>query len=326
MGKYLFKRLALALVVLAALLFTAPALAQQDTSTSGISITPLLAEYTIKPGQADKLDITLKNVTSGDIIAQPFVEDFEADDRTGNPVIITDPNNRSPNSIKNFVSGLEDVPLAKGEQKTVTLAVQTPSNSPPGGYYGVIRYKAVPPNAPALEGGDVALSASVGTIVLITVPGTLTEQVELAGLHVYENDKEAIFFLKQPNKAGVEIKNLGNGFIKPFGTVEIRNMFGEVVYTYQLNDSNPRANILPDSSRIFVNDIKNISKPGRYTMTASVTYGTGGEILVGKKTFWYLPPWLVAIIVVVLLALIIAVVWAWRRLRHSSRHAHRGRR
>ena len=325
MVKYLFKRLTLALAVLLAFFVVAPALAQQDTSTSGLSITPLLAEYTIKPGQADKLDITLKNVTSGDIVAQPFVEDFEADDKTGNPVIITDVGERSPHSIKNFVSGLEDVPLKKGEQKTVTLALQTPNNSPPGAYYGVIRYKAVPPNAPTPQGGDVALSASVGTIVLITVPGTLTEQVELAGLHVYNDEKEATFFLKQPNRAGVEIKNLGNGFVKPFGTVEIRNMFGEEVYTYQLNDTNPRANVLPDSTRIFVNDIKNISKPGRYTMTASVTYGTGGEILVGKKTFWYLPPWLVAIIVVVLLALIIAVIWAWRRLRHSSRHAHRGR-
>ena len=130
----------------------------------------------------------------------------------------------------------------------------------------------MPPNEPALEGGDVALSASVGTIVLITVPGTLTEQVELAGLHVYNDEKEATFFLKQPNRAGVEINNLGNGFVKPFGTVEIRNMFGEEVYTYQLNDTNPRANILPDSSRIFVNDIKNINKPRRYTITPTLTY------------------------------------------------------
>lgn len=323
MAKYPFRKLTVAVAVVLGLTLGLPALAQEDASTSGIAITPLVSEHTIEPGKAATFDITLRNITSGDIIAQGFIEDFEADNVTGNPRILTDSSQRSPYSISNFVAELEDVPLAKGEQKTVTIALQTPPNSAPGAYFGIIRYKAVPPNLAEPQPGEVALSASVGTIVLITVPGTLTEQVELAGLNVYENKKEGFIFLKPPNEAGVDIKNLGNSFLKPFGTVEIRDMFGNEAFTYQLNDTNPRSNILPNSNRVFMDEIKNINKPGRYTMTASVTYGTGGEILTGKISFWYLPPWLAAIVAVALLSLIIASIWAWRHYRYRSKRAHR---
>jgi len=325
MGIKLLTRLAVAAALIVTTFLAIPAAAQVDDTTSGLAITPLLSEYTLKPGQAQLLELTLRNVTSGDVIAQGFIEDFRADDKTGNPQIITDATKRSPNSIKPFVSGLNDVPIAKGEQKKVNITIKPPDTATPGAYFGIIRYKATPVGGQAPQPGEVALSASVGSIALVTVPGTINEQVQLAGLHVYEAKKEAIFFLKKPNEAGVEVKNLGNGFVKPFGTVEIRDMFGKLVDTYQLNNTNPRANILPDSTREFVNEIKGISKPGRYTMTASVTYGTGGEILVGSKSFWYLPPWLVAIIVVVLVGLIIAAVWAYRRVRRGSKHSYRKR-
>lgn len=325
MLRKLFTRAAAAVIAIAVLLLVIPANAQVDDSTSGLSVTPLLAEYTIKPNEAQTLEITLKNITSGDIIAQGFIEDFQPDNKTGNPQIITDANKRSPNSIRNFVRDLEDVSIPAGQQKKVSITLQTPGGAPPGAYFGVLRFKAQPANAREPQGGEVALSASVGTIVLVTVPGTIKEQVQLSAMRVYEKKKEAIFFLNKPDEAGIEVKNLGNGFTKPFGTVVVNDMFGSQVYQYQLNATNPRANVLPDSTREFRDPLKNISKPGRYTLIANVTYGTGGEILIGKKTFWYLPPWVVAIIVVVLLALAVSAAWAYRRYRRGSRHSYRRR-
>ena len=311
-----------ALVVLVFAVAVVTTSAQQSQTGSGLSISPTLSEFTLKPGEADTVDITLKNITVGDIIAQAYLNDFAADNETGSPKIIVDPNKQSPNSIKNFVVDLDDVPLAKGEQKKINVLIQVPASTTPGAYFGVIRYKAVPANDQGPKEGEVSLSASVGTIVLVTVPGTITEQVELTGLHIYQGDKEALLFTKQPNEAGVEIKNLGNGFVKPYGTVEIRNMFGEVAYSYQLNNNNPRANILPGSSRIFKDEIRNINKFGRYTMSASVTYGNGSEILVMEKTFWYLPLWLIAVIVAIVIALIAGLLWAFRSYRRSSKHGY----
>jgi hypothetical protein len=99
-------------------------------------------------------------------------------------------------------------------------------------------------------------------------------------------------------------------------------MFNKQAYTYQLNGGKRRANILPGSSRIFKDPIKNISTPGRYSLVASVSYGNGGDVLVMKKTFWYIPLWLaIAILVLILLLVILAVraLPGLGRRRYSSR-------
>jgi hypothetical protein len=312
-------------LVASLLLFSlAPVGAQDQQSGSGLSISPTVSQYTIKPGASDKLTITLKNTASGDITAQALVNDFKSDNKTGNPQIITDTTQQTPQSIKDFVIGLKDVPLAKGEQKTLNITLQTQPNTPPGAYYGVIRFKAVPAGTSTpTNGGEVALTASVGTIVLITVPGTLNEQVQLTNIHVYSGGSEGFFFTKKPNKVGVELRNLGNGFSQPFGTVELSRMFGKDIYGYQLNNTNPRSNILPQSSRIFVDSIKNISSPGQYTVTANVVYGSDGTILTFKKTFWYVPLWLVCVMSAVILGVVIATTLSYRRYRRANKHAYK---
>src|SRR5205807_1977745 len=95
-----------------------------------------------------------------------------------------------PNSIQPFVQGLQDVPLAKGQQKSFVVGLQIPQGTTPGAYYGVIRYRAVPAGTNAPGPGQVALTTSVGTIVLITVPGNIREQVQVAGIHVYHDDRD----------------------------------------------------------------------------------------------------------------------------------------
>jgi hypothetical protein len=317
-------RLLVAITALLLLFVSAlPAAAQNNPTASGLSISPTLFELSVRPGEASKIDIRLKNITVNKIIAQAAINDFESDNASGNPKLITDPAKISPYTIRHFVQGLEDVPLEVSQQKTITLPIQIPADTSPGGYFGVIRYKAVPagPNAP--KPGEVALSASVGAIVLITVPGNVREQVQLSGLHIYRGGYDGTLFVRKPTHIGVEIRNLGNGFARPYGTVEVKNMSGKAVYSYQLNSANPRANVLPSSTRIFKDQIKNVSSPGRYTVTASVSYGSGSQVLALKQTFWYIPLWLVILIVVILLLLVLLAFGAYRRYRRDSRRAYK---
>ena len=302
-----------------------PTAAQQNQPGSGISISPLVSEFSLKPGKADVLGLNIKNITSNKIIAQASVTDFESDNETGNPRIITDPNYISPHSIRKFVIGLEDVPLKVGEQKKVSVPIQIPSDATPGAYYGIIRYKAVPesPNAPGAN--EVSLSASVGSIVLITVPGELKEQIQLTNVHIYRGDGESTLLFRKPTRIGVELKNLGNAFVKPFGSVVVQDIRGREVYSYQLNNNEPRSNLLPDSTRIFKNDIKNVNQIGRYTVTASVSYGSGGQVLTLKKTFWYIPLWAAAVILFVLAVLIYLAIRAYRRYKLDRKRAYRRR-
>jgi hypothetical protein len=296
--------------------------AQNNQPGSGLSISPLHNQLTLDPGASSTLNISIKNITQNELLAKAFVNDFTADNQTGNPVIITDPNKHLTTSIKHFVQ-TSDVSLAVGEKKQVTIPIKIPSDATPGAYYGIIRYRAVPAGASASGEGAVSLSASVGTIVLIQIKGELKEQAQVSSLKVYNGNNSGTVFFQKPNKVGVEVSNLGNSFIQPFGKVNIVNNSGKQVYSYELNNLQPRANVLPGSKRVFIDGIKNISKPGRYKVTASISFGDGSNVLISQKTFWYITGWMLASIAAVLVILIISTLYAYRRYRKGRRHTQR---
>lgn len=311
------------IAVVGSLLFFSMApftMAQNAPSGSGLSISPTVSQLTIKPGGSDHVTVTLKNITVDDVVAKGEVDDFKSDNVTGNPQIITNSNTPTPNSIKKFVSNIDDVPLNKGQQKTVIIGLDIPKDATPGAYYGIIRYRAVPKSAAAPGAGQVALTASVGTIVLVTIPGNIHEQVQVKGLHVYRGAREGSFFVKPPNRVGITIANFGNGFERPFGTVEVHDVFNKVVTTYQFNNPKEPGNILPGSSRTFTQNVKGVSKIGHYTVLASVSYGNGSQVLTVKKDFWYIPIWFVIIVLLILAGLLWLAYRSWHRYQRSRRH------
>jgi hypothetical protein len=296
---------------------------QANPSGSGLSISPTISQLTIKPGGTNHVDITLKNITVDDVVAKGEVDDFKADNSTGNPQIITNSTTPSPNSIKKFIGNIDDVPLAKGEQKKVIIGLDIPKDAPPGAYYGIIRYRAVPKALATPGPGQVALTASVGTIVLVTVPGKIREQVQVNGIHVYRGARENSFFVRPPDRIGITVTNFGNGFERPFGTVEVHDVFNKTVTTFQLNNPKQLGNILPNSSRTFTNNVKGLNKIGRYTVLASVSYGSGSQVLTVEKTFWYVPIWLVILLLLILAALIFLAARAYRQYNRGRRHTPR---
>jgi hypothetical protein len=312
-------RKALVGVVAAAIIAvpTAQTFAQQ-TNGSGLSISPTRTELSIKPGQAGTVSITIKNVTKGTVTAKALVNDFEADNTSGEPKLITDDTKRSSASIRDFLIGFDDVELSAGQEKEVVIPVQIPSDASPGAYYGVVRYQAIPKTPGEQGAGQVALTASVGSLVLIEVPGNITEKIQIENVKPYLNGKSGAIFTKKPKQVGVQIKNLGNSFAKPFGQVQVLNMTNKQVYAYELNNSTPRGNILPTSERTFLDDLKNIGMPGRYKISANISFGRGGEILNYETTFWYLPVWLLVAIAAILILLIVSALYMYRRYTSRS--------
>lgn len=316
-------RLITAAIATLLILFSASPFAMAQASGSGLSISPTLTQLTLKPGESKNITLLIKNATVGSINAVPTVVDFAADGVTGNPKLLTKPGESSPNSIKNFVYKLDKVPLDPGVKKDVAVGIHIPDGTPPGAYYGVLSYKAVPINGVNPSPGQVGLTASVGTIVLITVPGKVREQVQFNGIHIYRGATDGSIFVKPPGKIGIEVRNLGNGFIQPFGTVEVRDMFKKDVASFQFNNPKQLGNVLPESTRIFTNTFSGVSKPGRYTVVASVSYGNGGQILVLQKTFWYIPLWLAVLILLIIAALAYLVFRTYRSYQKEKRHSVR---
>lgn len=313
-----FRKVVASLLAVGLLVVSVAPVAAQQENGSGLSISPTRTELSIKPGEAGTVSITLKNVTKGSVTAKALVNDFEADNDTGEPKLITDDTKQSAASVRNFLLGLDDIPLAPGEQKDIVIPVQIPSDASPGAYYGVIRYQAVPKSEGAQGAGQVALTASVGSLVLIEVPGNITEKIQLQSVKAYLNGKTGTVFTKKPTQVGVKIKNLGNSFAKPFGQVQIQNMAGKQVGSYELNNSTPRGNVLPSAERTFKDDLKGVSAPGRYKIIANISYGSGGEVLNYVSTFWFVPVWLLIVVGVLVLVLIGSAVYLFKRYNSRS--------
>jgi len=290
-------------------------LAQQGGS--GIQVSPTKSELTIEPGKSETVKISLRNTTSGDVVAKPVINDFYSDNETGEPRLIVDNTERSPFSVESLISGLEDVDLKAGETKELQLFISVPTNQPSGAYYGAIRFNAVS-KAVADELDEnlpqVSLIASVGVLLLVEVPGDIVEKLELTSVRAYLADKPGTFFTTKPLQIGVSVKNLGNGYARPFGKVTLENPLGRQVANYEMNGTNPRGNVLPESSRTFFDGISGaVTWPGRYTITANISHGRGGEVLSISSSFWYLPLWFAGSVALLLLVLVLLMRWVYRR-------------
>lgn len=313
----LIRRLALVSgVLLFVMAFSLPVKAQQGTG-NGLQITPTRTELQVNPGEVKTFSITVKNVTQADVVAQITLNDFESDGLTGEPKIIINSKERTTSSLEPFLKGLEDISLKAGESKVVTLTIDAPGDVPAGAYYGAIRFTTAPPNSE--EGTDdrqVTLTASVASLVLVEVAGDITEQIQLRSTKVERQTKDGFkagsFFMNSPSHLSVEVKNTGNGFSRPFGRVTI-NKGKKEVYSYELNAKDPRGNILPNSVRSFRDEIKNVNQIGRYTANVSVSHGNGGEVLTHSVSFWYMPGWIIAVLVLLLAAIGVAGYFIYKK-------------
>lgn len=284
----------------------------QEVTGNGLLISPTRTELTANPGETKDFSISVKNVTKADLTAKAYLNDFESDGTTGNPKIITDTAKRTPYTLDGMIKGLSDLDLKAGESKTVNLSLQLKDKMAPGAYFGVVRYAAV--NKANTTGQDqVSLTASIGHLVFLTVPGSVEEKIQLQDLKITNEKNQTGILFNKPTKASISVKNLGNGFSRPFGKISLSNGSKEVS-TIDVNGGETKGIVLPNSSRTFDGAIKGISRPGKYKAVASVAYGNGGEVVNLTKSFWYLPIWFVIVLVAIVLLIIVGAYFLYRKV------------
>jgi hypothetical protein len=278
--------------------------AQDVPGGSGLQISPTRTELNINPGEVKEFSVTVRNVTSGDITVATFLNDFTPGDN-GEPKLIVDPSKPpEPSSLKNYLLGLQDFDLKSGESKEVKYVIDIPVEAGAGALYGAVRYVAIPKGADrSTAERQVALNASVASLILVQVEGDIIESIQIEKMEVRKDEKAGSFFTSPPNKAAIAIQNKGNSYSKPFGNVQLLGMNGSEVHSYEFNSKDPRGNVLPQSSRSFVDDISGIKMPGRYTLVANISHGSGGEVITQKVSFWYMPWWVIALIVLLIAAI-----------------------
>lgn len=294
-------------------------------SANGFRISPPRYELTIAPGTSQTVSLFVENLADSQVTAQPIVNDFVAgNNETGQPQLILDPNKSAPeHSFKPLVKHMSNTLIAPLERKEIKVTLSVPKNEAPGGYYGAIRFAPISGAVPSNT--NVALTASVGTLFLITVPGNLTEKLTLTTFSATKNGVAGTLFNSGPVTLLTRLHNQGNIHLQPFGKIVVKNTFGKVVYTTELNNTDPRGNILPDTIRRFQNPLNIKHMFGRYTATGNFAYGSNGDIISAKTTFYVIPYVFTIVVIVILLFLIFVlprlVRWYNRRILERAQAA-----
>lgn len=299
------------MAVPAALAATTPA----PTTGGGqaLEIAPPLTYLKVDPGQTVTSKILIRDVANTDLIVTGQANDFVASGENGTPKVILDNTTPDPYSMKAWVAPITQLTLKPKQIVTLTVTLHVPANASPGGHYGVIRFTGTPPS---LNGTGVSLSASIGSLFLVTVSGKITDQLSVTEFSVNKDGKTGTLFQSGPLNFVERLKDSGNIHQEPAGLVTITDMFGRKLATLPVNQNS--SNILPGSTRKFSENldssvIGNKHLFGRYTAKLSLTYGTSKKTLTDTMSFWVIPYKLVAIVIASLIILFFALRYALKR-------------
>lgn len=252
-------------------------------AAEGLEISPPLVELQGDPGQVINSSIKVRNITGQVQSIYSQIDDFEAQGEDGKPALILKSLPDTPFSMKTWIKPIATFSLKPQEVREVPFSITIPLNGTPGGHYGVVRFSNKPPEP---EGTGVGLGASVGTLVLLRVSGTVVDKLMLESFTTAQGGDNKTFFQRGPIDLTERFKNDGNDHVRPQGSVTIKDWLGKTVTTLQVNDS--KGAILPGSVRKFE---QKLDKPmfGRYSAKLLVAYGADNQQLESTVTFWVLP-------------------------------------
>jgi hypothetical protein len=311
------------MAVLLSIALVASASAADTATANTLQVSPVRTDTQLDPGTVKTLKVTVTNPTDSTILVRPFINDFVSGDQDGRPALILGDDEFAPSrSLKRFVTPLEDVSLAAGESKTINVVITVPADAPAGGYLGALRLAPTDPDS----GGQVNMSASVASLILMTVSGEMVEKIDLTNFDVRQDDKPSTVFF---NPTGLAVstlfQNQGNVQIGPFGKISLRK--GDtVVYEVDFNNKNPRDMVLAESARRWSIPLEETSGFGQYTVVATFAYGSMNQSIEISKSFWVITTTSMIIagasLLVIIGAIIGTVLYLKKRRRSNS---HRGR-
>ena len=269
-------------------------------TTLPLIVAPARQQLDIAPGE--KSAVVIKFYNSSDLPVSGILKaaDFLVTDKEGTPVIIDNPLQANP---KYSASSWFDLPydrmtIAPDDKVTIQASINIPIDAHPGGRYVAIYFEPsgnIPEPVVANEEAGTAVGTRIAGLVYLKVAGETVEKALVSRFFAPS------FFEYGPVKLETEILNRGDYHITPRGVISLINMFGGVVDQQKLNE----ANIFPDASRSFTNELGKKWLMGRYKISLLAGYGETGQALTNEIYVWVFP-WRVA--TVTLLALIIIIL------------------
>lgn len=283
-----------------------------QVAEQGLSVSPVSVELNAEKGKTYTLDVKVTNVTGTDLSYNAEYFDFRAKDETGTPDLFQDAKLPASASVRTWLGTDNTFSLTSHQQKTLKIQVAVPKNAEPGGHYGVVAFSGAVPSG---SGERVSIRVKTGLLVLIRVAGDIKESLAVEEFTATSQHKTPWFIENAPIDFTLRLKNTGNVHVKPNGAIEVRNMFGGLVGKVDLNKSD--GNVLPKSIRRLEQTLNADWMIGMYNADLTVGYGTNGQALTDRISFWVIPYKPLLVLLAVLITLLFIIRTLIRRYKKS---------
>ena len=252
-----------------------PTKAQDET---GLSISPVVFELNVDPGDTLTNQVKIYNPTEFPQTVKMKVEDFSPVGEEGE-VMLDEPDENSTYSLASWTTvSPETFTIGARDQQIVDFTIQVPTNGEPGGHYGSIVAMI---SGGSTEATGTTLSSKRGALVLLRVSGQIEEKL------LVDTFQTEGFSEYGPVDFDLKFKNEGNVHTRPAGFITITNMFGEQVAEIEI----PQNNVIPDAIRQAGTTWNKKNLTGRYTATLVASYGSSNKETITAVTTFTVFPW-----------------------------------
>ncbi len=248
-----------------------------------LRLMPTVIEYTVLPGATQSHTIALYNDSQQEISVVPTVYAVDSTNLYGFPHLAPlDPQGKHSRWIS-LPKDESVIQLKPRETRKVEVTVSLPKSVQPGGYYFSLVWGL------AKGENEVMLSENPGINIAISVPGSVIQHGSISFFGFANNST----FGAIPIHFIAHITNDGGRHFKPYGRIDIKNMFGISVDHDMLTSVPSQAvsdqssmgskarlehvNVLPGGTREFYATWKPAFALGLYTAVLSVDAEDAGK-------------------------------------------------
>lgn len=275
-----------------------------------LSVSPTLFEMTANKTQTWSSTVRVINANPFPITVYTETVNFEPTGEVGQGTLIPvfDAEAAGDTLAEWITVETGEITIPAEQTLSVPFTISVPDDAAPGGHFAAILV-----GTRSLDSGDdqpqVETSQVVTSLVFLSVAGDIMESGNIrefsSSQAVYEST-DATFSLR--------FENTGNVHIQPQGEIEIRNMWGQLRGRVPINKNSQFGNVLPESIRSYTfhwSSEWSLADVGRHTAITTLAYGEDTRQFADAKTTFWVIPWKILLLTVLVLGGFIAlVVWS----------------
>ncbi|MEI6690377.1 MAG: hypothetical protein WCL07_01370 [bacterium] len=247
--------------------------AKDTIPSQSLEISPPSQEANADPGATITIKAKVRNSGGQPTNIKVRLEDFTASGAEGQVALI----NNGDQSLSSYTKlSRDNFSLQPGESQEITATIKLPKNTA-GGKYGAFVFSSL---GGATDPGSAAVSQEVASLFLIKVSGDVVEDLQLGGFFVPS------FLEFGPVPFLLQFNNMGNVHLKPYGLVNVRDVFGNSVKDIVVKGE---TNVFPKASRQMHITLDNKFLCGPYTAHALINYGSKNQTLSLTTRFFVFP-------------------------------------